>query len=157
MNITAEEIEQFSREMGVKEVLFLETGFWHKNEESGKGVSPSGVWPKAKTVIILAVPDISVEALPEAGEFGYWDVRNGILDTAAYRLSLLLNSRNYPSVNIPADSEGVWVTDIKPVPVFDHALAAKKAGFSVDKSADGLPRRFASVFTLWEKDKGAAS
>jgi len=140
-----EELKIKARELGITEVGFVSAEVWDTKDREEGDFSPKDVWPSANGVIVLGIPVYPVEALPFADEFGYWDVRNGILDTAAYRLALYLNKLGYPSVNIPTDSSGTQSVDKHTVPVFSHRQAGAFAGLIPAEDKDSL--LLASVLT----------
>jgi len=123
-----ETLKSAARELGITSVGFVSAEVWDAKIREEGDFSPKDVWPPANGVIVLGIPVYPVEALPFADEFGCWDVRYGILDTAAYRLALFLNKLGYPSVNIPADSSGTQSLDKHTVPVFSHRQAGAFAG-----------------------------
>jgi epoxyqueuosine reductase QueG len=152
--VRREDLTAFAGELGIRAVGFLSAEQWKQAEDLPQGTAPNEVWPLVKSIIVIGIPYLPTVLLPAAREFGGWDVRNGILDTAAYRLSLYLNRQGYPSVNIPSDASGEQGIDMRPVPVFSHRQAAAYAGLIPSGDGDiaihttGAPSwQFASVFT----------
>jgi peroxiredoxin len=143
--VSREELTALAQDLGIRAVGFLPAGKWVGAEDTPAGTAPTEVWPPVKSIVVLGVPELPVTALRAAQEFGGWDVRNGLLDTAAYRLSLYLNHQGYPSVNIPTDTSGSQGVDPPTAAVFSHRRAAGSAGLI---PIDGW--RFASVFTSLE-------
>jgi hypothetical protein len=132
---------------------FLSPEQWRDTGDLPPGTSPREVWPPVKGIMVVGIPDVPVRSLPANNEFGGWDVRNSLLDTAAYRLSLYLNRKGYPSVNIPADTSGNQGVDRPTVPVFSHHRAACYAGLvPAPAEPEKSPWRFASVFTTLDFD-----
>jgi len=150
MDNLKEQVEKLAKKLGVDEVGFVSADVWETDGLKDDDFTPRDVWPTANSVVVLGIPDYSVEPLPFADEFGNWDVRHAILDTAAYRLSLYLNSLGYPSVNIPTDSGGALnalphsprIKHIYPtrstVPVFSHKQAGVFAGLFDNKKRNNL-------------------
>jgi peroxiredoxin len=145
-----EELTALARDWGIRAVGFLPALRWIASEDTPVGTAPLEVWPPVKSIVVLGIPEFPVTALDAAKEFGGWDVRNGLLDTAAYRLSLYLNRRGYPSVNIPTDSGGEQSVDRPTTAIFSHRRAAGFAGLIPPQNDGSSPWRFASVFTRAE-------
>ena len=139
------QLREFARKLGITAVGVVCADAWEAETQESGSFSPKDVWPPANSVIVLGIPVFPVEALPFADEFGSWDVRSGILDTAAYRLSLFLNSLGYPSVNIPADSSGAQGRERQTAPVFSHRRAGVLAGLVKAENPNSL--LMASVLT----------
>jgi ferredoxin len=136
--VTREVLAALAGELGIQGLGFLPLEQWPRTETGSPGTAPWEVWPPVKSLIVLGIPEFPVESLPAAKEFGGWDVRNGLLDTAAYRLSLYLNRQGYPSVNIPVDTSGKQGVDRSTVPVFSHQRAAFYAGLATGPEGGGI-------------------
>jgi hypothetical protein len=155
-----EQLKALAEKLGVNAVGFASADLWETGGQKNDDFTPRDVWPTANGVVVLGIPFYSVEQLPFADEFGNWDVRYGILDTAAYRLSLYLNSLGYPSVNIPTDSGGALnmaqhsprIKHVYPtrqtVPVFSHRQAGVLTRLIDAKEQDNL--LLASVLTSFK-------
>ncbi|MDR3166390.1 MAG: hypothetical protein LBT93_00470 [Treponema sp.] len=153
--VTRDSLIGLAGELGIRKIGFLSPAQWRNAGDLPPGTSPREVWPPVKGIVVLGIPDAPVHALPANKEFGGWDVRNSLLDTAAYRLSLYLNREGYPSVNIPADAGGKQGADRPTVPVFSHHRAARYAGLVPGpEDPEKSSWRFASVFTALDFEQG---
>jgi hypothetical protein len=153
--VTRDEIRELARELGIQDMGFVSPEQWRGAGDAPPGTAPREVWPPVKGIVVIGIPNVPVDTLPANREFGGWDVRNSLLDTAAYRLSLYLNRNGYSSVNIPTDTSGIQGIDKPTVPVFSHHRAAYYAGLvSTPENPEKSPWCFASVFTTLDFEKG---
>jgi hypothetical protein len=156
--VTRDELSGLARELGIQGLGFLSPEQWQGAGDLPPGTAPWEVWPPVKGILVVGVPVFPVKPLPAAKEFGGWDVKNGLLDTAAYRLSLYLNRKGYPSVNIPADTSGKQGVDRPTVPVFSHHRAAYYAGLAPSpEEPEEASWYFASVFTTLRFESGGTA
>lgn len=128
VEMTQAAIMEQVRNWGVEYAGFSPVRKWEEAGDVPVQYYPHSIWPQAKTVIVLAVPDLPVAALPEELGLAEWNPADELMDAAAYRLAVLLNSRGYPSINIPVDSSGEQIVENKTVPVFSHLWAGYYAG-----------------------------
>jgi hypothetical protein len=156
--VTREDLIGLARELGIRGIGFLSPEQWRNALDLPEGTSPGEVWPPVKGIMVIGIPDAPVHALPANKEFGGWDVRNNLLDTAAYRLSLYLNRKGYASVNIPADTSGKQGVDRLTTPIFSHHRAAYYAGLALEPADTEIASwRFASVFTTLDFEKAESA
>jgi hypothetical protein len=84
---------------------------------SGK-ISPDAVWPRACTVIVLAIRTLGNSKETKTLE-------ESILNILAYRLAVWLNSRRIASICLPRLDKTAWL--------FSHESAASMAGLKFAK------------------------
>ncbi len=118
---------------------------------------PESIIPGTKTVIVIGLPVFLpvIETSPSIYYHELYKTINGLLDSNAYRISLFLNNKGFPSVPVPRDGYGsLGVLKQNPVVFFSHRHAAYLAGlgtFGINNiilTKEFGPRvRFASIFT----------
>jgi len=120
-----------ARDLGAELVGFASVRRWEEFGDIPGDYYPQRVWPLAKTVISLGVPQWLpiVDAAPsELGREQYM-ITNALLDEAAYRLAAFLNRNGWAAINICRDGYGESDTlRRKTAAVFSHVWAAHYAG-----------------------------
>jgi epoxyqueuosine reductase QueG len=129
--LTKADVVKQAQILGAEYVGFASIDRWEDSQDAEMEFYPQNIWPLTKTVIVLAVPlelpgtaVLTSTALRQAQN----KVANELLDEAAYRLAVFINSKGYPSVNIPQDSSGQDMSDQPTVEVFSHVWAGHYAG-----------------------------
>ncbi len=118
---------------------------------------PRSIYPQTNTVIVIGIP-VTLPALETSPSLWYHELYktvNTLLDTAAYRISIMLNELGHNSIALPRDGYGsIHVLKENPVAFFSHRHAAFLAGlgnFGVNNmilTPEYGPRvRFTSIFS----------
>lgn len=159
VKLTKAQIIAKAKEFGAEFVGFASVDKWTNHSDVAIEFYPQKIWPQARTVVIVGVPLwLSIEqTLSLAIAKEQEKVTSDLLDEAAYRIAVFLNSSGYPSVNIPCDSNGENIKDFPTVTVFSHVWAGHYAGLgqiTQDKTLANGPHgtqwNLASVFTAFE-------
>ena len=118
---------------------------------------PQSIFPETRTVIVIGLP-VSLPILETAPSIYYHELYRTVnthLDVSGYRISLILNSLQLPSIWIPRDGYGsISILKERPLAFFSHRHAAFLAGlgnFGINNmlltEKYGPRVRFASIFT----------
>lgn len=155
IEVRLREIIEQAQNLGAEFVGFASIHRWEESEDVPVELHPHSIWPQTQTVIVLGVPvcvDIASDRPKEQS-----NVTSDLLDQAAYRLAVFLNSKGYPSVNIPQDSTGEGISEHKTVRVFSHEWAgyyAKQGQVSNNKNLvtqqDSSQLELVSVLTAFK-------
>jgi epoxyqueuosine reductase QueG len=92
---------------------------------------PRNVYPEARSVIVIGLPiDLPVlETTPSIFYHELYNTANRLLDEFGYRIALMLNEMEYPSIFTPRDGYGsMKVLQESPLAFFSHRHAAFLAG-----------------------------
>jgi epoxyqueuosine reductase QueG len=130
-------IYALGKALGADRVGLAPVSAWNGEIEMPPELLPAAIWPKARSVVVMAV-----RVQEGAGEA---EVR--LLDEAAYRVALWLTQRGCPSVHIPCDAgEANYIPNAfdarqnkTGMPLFSHERAGELAGLGVvDRQAGNL-------------------
>jgi epoxyqueuosine reductase QueG len=141
-------IREYAQSLGADLVGYAPVSEWGPEIDVPPELYPEAIWPKARSVIVLALRK-------QNGE-GSAEIR--ILDEAAYRLAVWLCERKYASVHLPADTgEQTYIANAA-IPLFSHEWAGQAASLGlVDKSGalieSGGELRAVSVLTALEPNR----
>ena len=159
--VTKAEIIHTAQTFGAKWVGFSASSSW-RSQDIPIDYHPYNLWPLANTVIVVAAPLLLLNNVSNILERSQSTVAGDLLDETAYRLAVFLNQKGYPSVNIPSNSNGTNMSDLKAITVFSHAWAGYYAGLTAKPenqaaiaSKTGVPLALAAVFTALEWPENA--
>ncbi|MHC1721484.1 MAG: epoxyqueuosine reductase [Clostridiaceae bacterium] len=152
-----EKIKQFCYNAGADIIGFSSVDRWAEAGEIKEEFWPQGLFPPAKTVIVMgvAMPLPIVETTPSILHKETYDTANRVLDDMAYNLVRYLNRQGYSSYFFTRDGYGsLRLLKERPMAAFSHIHAAKYAGLGTIGLNNCLltpefgPRvRLVSVFT----------
>ena len=154
------QVIRFCRDRGVDLIGFAPVERWDEANEVPPDFRPRGLWPPAKTVIVLGLemPLPIVETTPSVVHMELYKTANAELDQLAYDLTRYLNRLGHASFFFPRDGYGsMRALRENNRAAFAHVPAAKYAGLGTIGASHNLltaefgPRvRFVSVFTSAE-------
>lgn len=159
VKLTKAQIIAKAKAFGAEFVGFASVDKWPQHADVTAEFYPHKIWPQTRTVVVLGVPLwLSIEqTLSLAIAKEQERVTSDLLDEAAYRIAVFLNSNGYPAVNIPCDSNGENIKDFPTVTVFSHVWAGHYAGLgqiTQDKTLEnwqhGTQWNLASILTAFE-------
>jgi len=150
-------VRREARRLGAELVGFAPVGRWAEYGEVPPDYRPQAIWPKTRTVVVVAVPMLLpiIESTPSINYQEMYDTTNRLLDQISFRLAGWLNLHGHPSLCMPRDGyASLEALLLNPFGSFSHTYAAKYAGLGTVGLSHNLlvpdygPRvRFNSVLT----------
>ena len=130
---------------------------WQEDGVVPPAYGPTALWPKARSVIVVAVPMLLpvVETTPSINYQEHYDTTNRLLDEISYRLAMWLTSKGHAAISLPRDGYASLEALLEnPFASFSHTWAGYYAGLGTVALSRNLvvpeygPRiRLNSVFT----------
>ncbi len=120
-----------AKQMGAEIIGFAPVTRWEEYNETKPSFFPQNILPNTKTVIVLGVPILipMLDTTPSIVYSELYNTTNRLLDDIAYKITVAINAKGYPSVFFPRDGYGdISVLVAKPEAAFSHVFAAKYAG-----------------------------
>jgi epoxyqueuosine reductase QueG len=126
-----DDVSAEARRLGADLVGYAPVGRWAEYGEVPLDYRPDSIWPRARTVIVVAVPMLLpiIESRPSINYQEMYDTSNRLLDEISFRLAGWLNRLGHASLCMPRDGyASLEVLLDNPFGSFSHTYAAKYAG-----------------------------
>ena len=119
-----------AKRLGAALVGFAPVSRWAEHGDLSWEFDPQRLWPKAKTVVAMAVPSLLPVTETDSSHVyrSQYNNTNQLLDKIAYRLAAFLNRHGHAAINICRDGYSEGVMKIRPIAVFSHVWAGHYAG-----------------------------
>jgi len=130
-SVLKQKIIREAKRLGANLIGFAPASRWDASSEIPEAYHPKTVWSGVETIIVLGVPMLLpvIESTPSINYHEMYNTSNQLLDQAAYRLAVFINSLGYASISLPRDGYGnLEILRRKPVACFSHVSAGKYAG-----------------------------